>query len=205
MANNSVILPSASCNATRRAKKRLTGFVHEIPCDGVARLLPICGHHSVSIDTSVPTTSRLAILKASGSIWVSPPIEVMRIGTIMGYTTQYGQRVKRARRYPSRSVGPGRRRLVSRAGRSSTMLSNRNDRRLMAGVGAAGLIAMSALIAGCGGNGTQAPPTSATTTSTTSATPTDKDISPSGGNLFTPQVIAPPARLEPPGVHRHKH
>jgi hypothetical protein len=85
------------------------------------------------------------------------------------------------------------------------MLSKRNDRRLMAGVGAAALIVMSALIAGCGNNGNQAPPTSATTTSSTSATPTEKDISPTGGNLFTPQVIAPPAPNEPPGVHRHRH
>jgi hypothetical protein len=67
-----------------------------------------------------------------------------------------------------------------------------------------------AMAAGCGSTGNQAPSTTSTTTTTTSpapattAPPTEKNINPTGGNLFTPQVIAPPAPTEPPGVHR-KH
>jgi hypothetical protein len=34
--------------------------------------------------------------------------------------------------------------------------------------------------------------------------PTEKSINPTGGNLFTPPVQAPPAPTEPPGVHRNK-
>jgi hypothetical protein len=34
--------------------------------------------------------------------------------------------------------------------------------------------------------------------------PTEKDLSPTGGNLFTPGVKAPPAPTEPPGIHRNK-
>ena len=36
------------------------------------------------------------------------------------------------------------------------------------------------------------------------AVPTEKVINPTGGNLFTPPVIAPAAPTEPPGVHRNK-
>ena len=36
------------------------------------------------------------------------------------------------------------------------------------------------------------------------AVPTEKVIDPTGGNLFTPPVLAPPAPTEPPGVHRNK-
>nr|WP_232005037.1 hypothetical protein [Mycobacterium sp. ACS1612] len=68
------------------------------------------------------------------------------------------------------------------------------------------------MAAGCGSSGNQAPSTTPTTTTPTStaattappAPPTEKSINPTGGNLFTPQVIAPPAPTEPPGVHR-KH
>jgi Flp pilus assembly pilin Flp len=54
-------------------------------------------------------------------------------------------------------------------------------------------------------------PTSSTTTTTTTTTttspapappppsPTEKSINPTGGNLFTPPVIAPPAPTAPPG------
>jgi hypothetical protein len=31
--------------------------------------------------------------------------------------------------------------------------------------------------------------------------PTEKSISPTGGNLFTPGVLAPPAQTVPPGQH----
>ena len=92
------------------------------------------------------------------------------------------------------------------------MSPNGNGRRLMAVCGGAALIAMGAIVAACGNGGNQAPPapttTSTTTTSTTtippSASPTEKSISPTGGNLFSPQVIAPAAPTEPPGVHRHR-
>jgi hypothetical protein len=88
------------------------------------------------------------------------------------------------------------------------MSPNGNGRRLMAVCGGAALIAMGAIVAACGNDGNQAPApttTSTTTTPTTqpSASPTEKDISPTGGNLFSPQVIAPAAPTEPPGVHRH--
>jgi hypothetical protein len=33
--------------------------------------------------------------------------------------------------------------------------------------------------------------------------PTEKSINPTGGNLFTPPVYAPPAPTQPPGVHRN--
>jgi hypothetical protein len=55
---------------------------------------------------------------------------------------------------------------------------------------------MVGLTAACGG-GEKAPETS--TTPTTSVTPTEKSISPSGGNLFTPTVKAPPAPPPVPG------
>jgi hypothetical protein len=58
------------------------------------------------------------------------------------------------------------------------------------------------LSAACGSNnGPSGPPT----TSTTVPSPSEKSINPTGGNLFTPQVIAPAAPTEPPGVHRHRH
>lgn len=78
--------------------------------------------------------------------------------------------------------------------------------------GAATLIAMGAVIAGCGNGGNQAPSTTTTTTATTTSStttpvspvsPTEKSINPTGGNLFTPPVLAPPAPTEPPGVHRN--
>jgi hypothetical protein len=58
----------------------------------------------------------------------------------------------------------------------------------------------------------KAPETTTTTTTTTTtpattspaAPPSEKSINPTGGNLFTPPVYAPPAPTEPPGVHRNK-
>jgi hypothetical protein len=71
------------------------------------------------------------------------------------------------------------------------------------------LVAVGVLAAACGGTSTQTPTTTTTTTTTPSSvapptSPTEKSLSPSGGNLFSPQVLAPPAPTEPPGVHR-KH
>jgi ABC-type glycerol-3-phosphate transport system substrate-binding protein len=77
------------------------------------------------------------------------------------------------------------------------------------------LIAMGVLAAGCGAGGNQAPTTTTTTTPTTTTTtmlpggapplPTEKDLSPTGGNLFTPPVKATPAPTVPPGQHPGLH
>ena len=88
------------------------------------------------------------------------------------------------------------------------------DHRRLAVAGGAVLIALGALTTACGTSGNQAPTTTTTTTTTTSTTPapassapaapTEKSINPTGGNLFSPTVLAPPAPTEPPGVH-HNH
>jgi hypothetical protein len=84
------------------------------------------------------------------------------------------------------------------------MKSRRLARRLAATAGMGAIIAMGALTA-CG-QGEKAPetttPTTTTTTSTTTApppAPTEKSINPTGGNLFTPPVKAPPAPTAIPG------
>ena len=94
------------------------------------------------------------------------------------------------------------------------MTSKHTGYRVVALAAGAGLLAIGVVIAGCATTEKQAPPTTTTTTTTTPTTPppsttaapapTEKNISPTGGNLFTPQVIAPPAPTEPPGVHRHR-
>ena len=89
------------------------------------------------------------------------------------------------------------------------MNSDRVWRRVAAVLGGAALIAMGAVIAACGNAGNQAPPASTTTSTTTTtpppsstpASPTEKSISPSGGNLFTPPVHATPAPNIPGGQH----
>jgi hypothetical protein len=91
--------------------------------------------------------------------------------------------------------------------------SRRSIRRLVAVAPAAMLIGLGTLIAACGNNESPAPSSTTTTTTTTPTTsttvpssapvsPTEKDLSPTGGNLFTPPVKAEPAPTEPPGVHR---
>jgi ABC-type glycerol-3-phosphate transport system substrate-binding protein len=87
------------------------------------------------------------------------------------------------------------------------MKSGRTVRRLAATAGMGAIIAMGALTA-CG-QGEKAPetttPTTTTTTTTSSVTsapppaPTEKSINPTGGNLFTPPVKAPPAPTAIPG------
>ena len=72
-------------------------------------------------------------------------------------------------------------------------------RRLAAFAGGTAIVAMIGLTAACGG-GEKAPETS-TTTPSSSVTPTEKSISPTGGNLFTPTVKAPPAPTPIPGDH----
>ncbi|HEV7418959.1 MAG TPA: hypothetical protein VGO30_03850 [Mycobacterium sp.] len=85
------------------------------------------------------------------------------------------------------------------------MRSNRLARRIAAAVGGTAIVAMVGLTAACGG-GQKAPETSTTTTTTTTTTappvsPTEKSINPTGGNLFTPPVKAPPAPTAIPGDH----
>jgi hypothetical protein len=63
---------------------------------------------------------------------------------------------------------------------------------------------MVGLTAACGGGAEKAPETSTTTTTTTPSStaplsPTEKSINPTGGNLFTPPVKAPPPMTAVPG------
>jgi hypothetical protein len=71
---------------------------------------------------------------------------------------------------------------------------------------------MVGLTASCAKEEQKAPETSTTTTTTTTTSPatpappptvapTEKSINPSGGNLFTPPVKAPPAPTAIPGDH----
>ena len=95
------------------------------------------------------------------------------------------------------------------------MRPGRMARRLVATAGMGAILAMGVLSA-CA---KEAPaPEKVTVTETVTATappppatpappppsPVEKSINPTGGNLFTPPVIAPPAPTEPPGVHRNK-
>ena len=79
-------------------------------------------------------------------------------------------------------------------------MNRRLTRRAAAGLGIAAFISMGALTA-CGGSESPAPSSTETTTTTTapSVTPTEKSINPTGGNLFTPPVKAPPAPTAIPG------
>jgi hypothetical protein len=89
------------------------------------------------------------------------------------------------------------------------MNSHRFGRRLGVIAGGAAIIAMGALTAACGGGEKESPSSTTTTTTTTSeapassapASPTEKSINPTGGNLFTPPVTATPAPNVPPGQH----
>jgi hypothetical protein len=89
------------------------------------------------------------------------------------------------------------------------MNSRRFGRRLGVFAGGAAIIAMGTLTAACGGGGKESPSsTTATTTPSSSApassapaSPTEKSINPTGGNLFTPPVTATPAPNVPPGQH----
>jgi hypothetical protein len=81
-------------------------------------------------------------------------------------------------------------------------------RRIAAISGVTAFIAMGALTAACAKEEQKAPETTTTTTTTTSPpappaapAPTEKSINPTGGNLFTPPVVAPPAPTVPPGQH----
>ena len=81
------------------------------------------------------------------------------------------------------------------------MKSNRLARRIAAAVGGTAIVAMIGLTAACGTEEEKAPETT-TTTTTPSLSPTEKSINPTGGNLFTPEIKAPPAPTGEPGTHR---
>ena len=87
------------------------------------------------------------------------------------------------------------------------MRSHRLVHRITVAAGGTALIAMIGLTAGCGEEkkAPETPSSTTTTTTTTSAavTPTEKSLSPNGGNLFTPSVTANPAPTATPGTHRN--
>ena len=80
------------------------------------------------------------------------------------------------------------------------MKNRKLTRRVAATIGIAAAISAGALTA-CGGGESPAPSSTTTTTTTTapSLSPTEKSINPTGGNLFTPPVKAPPAPTGVPG------
>ena len=82
------------------------------------------------------------------------------------------------------------------------MRSNRLVRRVAAAVGGTAIVAMIGLTAACGG-GQKAPESTTPTTTSPSVSPTEKSINPTGGNLFTPPVKAPPAPTAIPGTHNN--
>jgi hypothetical protein len=81
--------------------------------------------------------------------------------------------------------------------------------RIAAVVGGAALITMASFVASCSKDENKTPPPATTTTVSTtpssspSATPTEKVLSPTDGNKFSPNVVAPPAPTMPPGNHHH--
>ena len=81
-------------------------------------------------------------------------------------------------------------------------MNSRHTRRIAAGLGVAAFVSMGVLTA-CGGSESPSPSSTTTTTTTTapSVTPTEKSINPTGGNLFTPPVKAPPAPTGMPGTN----
>ncbi|HYR17263.1 MAG TPA: hypothetical protein VEQ67_24065 [Mycobacterium sp.] len=93
------------------------------------------------------------------------------------------------------------------------MQAQRITRRLSAVAGGLAILALVGLTASCAKEQPKAPETSTTTTTTTTTTtsapaappvaPTEKSINPTGGNLFTPPVYAPPAPTATPGTHRN--
>jgi hypothetical protein len=89
------------------------------------------------------------------------------------------------------------------------MLSSLRARRLAAVAGGVAIAAMVGVTASCAKEEEKAPETTTTTTTTTTTSaspapppsPTEKSINPTGGNLFTPPVYAPPAPTAIPGDH----
>jgi hypothetical protein len=81
--------------------------------------------------------------------------------------------------------------------------------RIAAVVGGAALITMASFVASCSKSEDKTPPSTTTTTVSTtpssspSATPTEKVLSPTDGNKFSPSVLAPPAPTQDGGNHHH--
>jgi hypothetical protein len=71
-------------------------------------------------------------------------------------------------------------------------------RRIAATVGISAAILGGGLTA-CGTDSREPAPSTTESTTTSSVTPTEKSINPTGGNLFTPTVKAPPAPTAIPG------
>jgi hypothetical protein len=88
-------------------------------------------------------------------------------------------------------------------------IMGRMARRVAALAGGAAIVTMVGLTASCAKEEQKAPETTTTTTTTSAATPsappsvapTEKSMNPTGGNLFTPTVKAPPAPTAIPGDH----
>jgi hypothetical protein len=84
------------------------------------------------------------------------------------------------------------------------MKRNLGRHQLIAMLGGFALIA---LTAACGNGGNSSPSITSTTGTTTqgpsstTVSPTEKDVSPSGGNLFTPPIKATPAPNVSGGTH----
>lgn len=76
-------------------------------------------------------------------------------------------------------------------------------------VGGAVLFAIAGMTAACGSSGDESPSSTTPTTSSSTApsssaappSPTEKSIDPTGGNVFSPNVKAPPAPNIPGGQH----
>jgi hypothetical protein len=80
-------------------------------------------------------------------------------------------------------------------------MPSRLTRRVAAGLGVAAFISMGALTA-CGGSESTSPSSTTTTTTTApSVSPTEKGLSPTGGNSFSPGIKAPPAPTGVPGTN----
>jgi hypothetical protein len=84
------------------------------------------------------------------------------------------------------------------------MKSGRLARRLPAFAGGAAIVAMGVLAVGC--SSSEKPAETTTTTTTTSApapSPTEKGLNPTGGNQFSPTVLAPTPKTAVPGNQRN--
>lgn len=69
---------------------------------------------------------------------------------------------------------------------------------------AASAAVLAAMLTGCGNTKPEPNPApSSSAPAPTSAQPTQKNLSPSGGNSFTPTVKATPPQTVPPGRHRY--
>jgi hypothetical protein len=83
-------------------------------------------------------------------------------------------------------------------------MESRRLSRLGVIAGGTAIVAMGLFTAGCSSTSKESPTTTTTTTTTTTSVapaPTEKQLDPNGGNLFTPGVKAPAAPTVAPGQH----